>query len=110
MAKFLIVRRCTPVRPQHAAEPVTVNKTGITTDGTARAMHSSHETTDCTSRLDDDHDRRRSFGAACFAFAAGVRFNVWRLAIVPEARYTRWGSSEDLNRKNEAAFLLGISF
>ena len=42
--------------------------------------------------------------------AAGVRFKRGRLAISPEIRYTRWGSSTGWVNKNEAGFLLGISF
>jgi hypothetical protein len=42
--------------------------------------------------------------------AAGVRFHAGGLAWSPEVRYTRWGGSSNLNRKNEAAILLGISF
>lgn len=43
-------------------------------------------------------------------FAGGVRLRAGRIAVLPEVRYTRWGSSDNLTRKNEAAFLLGISF
>ncbi len=43
-------------------------------------------------------------------FAAGVRLRAGRIAVLPEVRYTRWGSSDNLTRKNEAAFLLGINF
>jgi hypothetical protein len=44
-------------------------------------------------------------------FAAGVRYRVGRLAFSPEARYTRWGGSDNtFNRKNEAGVLLGITF
>ncbi len=42
--------------------------------------------------------------------AAGVRFKRGRLAISPEIRYTRWGSSTSWVNKNEASFLLGLSF
>ena len=44
-------------------------------------------------------------------FAAGIRFHYHRMAVLPEIRYTRWGSNESVfTRKNEAAVLLGISF
>ena len=43
------------------------------------------------------------------AFAAGVRAHFGRFAVLPEFRYTRWGSSDGLN-KNEANFLLGVSY
>jgi hypothetical protein len=44
-------------------------------------------------------------------FAAGVRLRVGRLAVLPEVRYTYWGSSigSDL-RRNEAGVLLGVAF
>jgi hypothetical protein len=44
-------------------------------------------------------------------FAAGLRYRVGRLALLPEIRYTRWGSSNSFSiRKDEAGVLLGISF
>ena len=43
-------------------------------------------------------------------FAAGIRFHRGRLAVLPEVRYTRWGGSDNLTRKNEAGFLLGVRF
>ena len=43
-------------------------------------------------------------------FAAGVRMHAGRLGILPEVRYTRWSTSNLGSRKNEAKFLLGISF
>ena len=43
-------------------------------------------------------------------FSAGLRMGAGRLAILPELRYTRWGSQDNLTRKDEAAFLLGVSF
>ena len=43
-------------------------------------------------------------------FAAGLRFQAWRLSVLPEVRYTRWGSGSSQIRKDEGAFLLGISF
>jgi hypothetical protein len=43
-------------------------------------------------------------------FSAGVRYRVGRMALMPEVRYTYWGSQVDLLRKNEAAFMLGIHF
>lgn len=43
--------------------------------------------------------------------AAGIRLHAGRLAILPEIRYTRWGSQNNIFfHKNEAAGLLGISF
>jgi hypothetical protein len=44
-------------------------------------------------------------------FAAGVRFRVGRIAVIPELRYTYWGSTAQFElRRNEAAGLLGITF
>jgi hypothetical protein len=44
-------------------------------------------------------------------FAAGVRFRVGRISVIPELRYTYWGSTVQTElRKNEAAGLVGISF
>jgi hypothetical protein len=42
--------------------------------------------------------------------ALGVRYKVGRLAILPEVRYTRWGSNTPWMNQNEATFLLGINF
>jgi hypothetical protein len=73
--------------------------TSVTTTDTTGVAH--------TTTSHDNYGGGLDAGAA---FAAGVRFHLGRLAIVPEARYTRWGSSENFNRKNEAGFLLGITF
>ena len=55
-------------------------------------------------------DSRSDLGVGAVV-AAGLRYRVGRLALLPEVRYTRWGSSSSFSiRKNEAAFLLGISF
>ncbi len=43
------------------------------------------------------------------SFGAGIRYNVGRMAISPELRYTRW-SQDSLIRQNELGFLLGIHF
>jgi hypothetical protein len=43
-------------------------------------------------------------------FAAGVRFRAGRFSLLPEARYTRWGGSDNQLRKNEAGLILGVSF
>ena len=43
-------------------------------------------------------------------FSAGLRYRAGGVALAPEVRYTRWGSSENLLGKNEAAFLLGVRF
>ena len=45
--------------------------------------------------------------------AAGLRLRSGRFAISPEIRYTRWGGSENNSsqlQRNEAKFLLGITF
>ena len=44
-------------------------------------------------------------------FAAGVRFRAGRLAVLPQVRYTYWGSTAQFQlRRNEAGVLLGIAF
>src|SRR4051812_31923333 len=43
-------------------------------------------------------------------FTGGVRFQAGRIAITPEFRYIRWSNNYDSVRKNDAKFLLGISF
>jgi hypothetical protein len=43
--------------------------------------------------------------------AAGVRFEKGRLGFSPQLRYTRWSDhANNLNGRNDAAFLLGITF
>jgi hypothetical protein len=55
------------------------------------------------------YDSRSSLGVGA-VFAAGVRFRAGRFSFLPEARYTRWGGSDSLLRKNEAGAILGVSF
>jgi len=55
-------------------------------------------------------DSYRSDLAIGAVFSAGVRLHSGRLAFLPEVRYTRWGTADNVTRKNEAKFLLGISF
>jgi hypothetical protein len=42
--------------------------------------------------------------------AVGVRIGTKKLALTPEIRYTRWGSSTSWLNQNELSFLLGISY
>src|SRR5581483_8677876 len=42
--------------------------------------------------------------------AAGVRMHAGRLAVLPEFRYTYWGSHNNLIRRDDVKFLLGLSF
>jgi hypothetical protein len=42
--------------------------------------------------------------------AVGLRYKVGRFSILPEFRYTRYGSDDRFASKNSANFLLGISF
>jgi len=42
--------------------------------------------------------------------AAGIRYRMGRVALQPQVRYTRWGGSNSVLRRDEAAFFLGISF
>lgn len=63
------------------------------------------------SRVDSFRVNSRSDLGVGAVFAAGVRFRAGHFKVLPEFRYTRWGSSDNFQiRKNEAAFLLGISF
>jgi hypothetical protein len=55
------------------------------------------------------YDSRSSLGVGA-VFAAGVRFRAGRFSFLPEARYTRWGGSDNQLRKNEAGLMLGVSF
>jgi len=53
----------------------------------------------------------RSDVGAGAVFAAGVRLRAGRVVVMPEIRYTYWGSTAQFAlRRNEAAGLLGISF
>ena len=42
--------------------------------------------------------------------AAGVRVKAGRFSVLPEVRYTHWGPNAAAVRKNQAKFLLGVSF
>jgi hypothetical protein len=42
--------------------------------------------------------------------AAGVRFRLGPIALLPQARYTYWGYSNERLSKNEVTLLLGVSF
>jgi Outer membrane protein beta-barrel domain len=42
--------------------------------------------------------------------AAGARIKAGRLSVLPEFRYTRWGSGNPTLRQNDVKFLLGVSF
>jgi Outer membrane protein beta-barrel domain len=45
------------------------------------------------------------------AFGTGVRWRVGAISLMPEIRYTRWGSHPGVgNSKNQADVLLGITF
>ena len=56
------------------------------------------------------HDSFRSNLGVGAVVAAGLRFRVGRIALLPEFRYTRWGGVDNVTRQNEAGVLLGISF
>jgi hypothetical protein len=52
-----------------------------------------------------------------FTLGAGVEVKLWKLAIAPELRVTRWGSDHNLvatfplqTGQNQAEFLVGVSF
>ncbi len=55
------------------------------------------------------NDLRSQLGIGA-TVAAGFRFRTGRVSMLPEVRYTRWGNSDGLNRKNALGLLLGISF
>jgi Outer membrane protein beta-barrel domain len=42
--------------------------------------------------------------------AAGIRFRLGPINLLPQARYTYWGQSTQRLSKNEATLLLGVSF
>ena len=42
--------------------------------------------------------------------AAGLRYKVGRFSVVPQIRYTRWGSGDSLSRKNAFGAFLGVTF
>ena len=74
-----------------------INQTVVTADGNSQA-----------SSFKNDFRSEVGVGAT---FAAGVRFRVGRIAVIPEIRYTYWGHAiENSLRNNEAAGLVGISF
>jgi hypothetical protein len=63
------------------------------------------------SHFNSFHTHSRSDVGAGAVFAAGVRFRAGRLAVIPEIRYTYWGSSASSGlRRNEGGVFLGISF
>jgi hypothetical protein len=66
---------------------------------------------DGTSHASTFRDNFRSDVGVGAVVAAGVRFRVGRIAVIPELHYTYWGSTAQFQlRRNEAAGLLGISF
>ncbi len=52
---------------------------------------------------------RTNLGVGAVA-AAGFRYKIGRLALLPQFRYTRWGSDDRIGRKNAAGVYLGLSF
>ena len=54
-------------------------------------------------------DYRTDLGIGAVA-AAGLRFKVGHFSLLPEFRYTRWGSNDRVARKNSAGVYLGLSF
>jgi hypothetical protein len=100
------------LRPRSAAwQPFigtgwSLRTSGLHTNGSVTTRDSSGVTS--TSNFHDHYQSGVDVGAV---FAAGVKYRVGRLAFAPEARYTRWGGSDNnFNRKNEAGVLLGITF
>jgi hypothetical protein len=63
------------------------------------------------SHTDSFGNHHRSDLGVGAVFAAGVRFRAGRVAVIPEMRYTYWGSTAQFElRRNEAAGLVGIAF
>lgn len=56
------------------------------------------------------HTDYRSGPGTGAAVSAGIRFQLARIALLPQARYTYWGNSDAGVRKHEATLLLGVSF
>jgi outer membrane protein W len=54
-------------------------------------------------------DFRSGLGTGA-AISAGIRFQLGRIALSPQARYTYWGNSDAGITKNEATLLFGVSF
>ena len=52
---------------------------------------------------------RTDLGVGAVA-AAGFRYKIGHLALLPEFRYTRWGSDDRIGKKNSAGVYLGLSF
>ncbi|MBV9771909.1 MAG: hypothetical protein JOZ32_20220 [Bryobacterales bacterium] len=62
-----------------------------------------------TSSLNLQGDFRAGLSVGA-SVVAGLRFHYRALAILPQARYTRWGDSNDNINRNEVMLLLGLSF
>jgi hypothetical protein len=75
---------------------------GVTDNGTVTST-ATNVTTATTNSYKSD------VGVGAVA-ALGVRFKTGRMAILPEVRYTRWASDTPWMNRNEATFLLGLSF
>ncbi len=56
------------------------------------------------------HDRFTSDLQAGATFAAGLRYRVGRVNLLPQIRYTRWGGSANILNRNEAGVFLGATF
>jgi hypothetical protein len=54
--------------------------------------------------------RNRSQLGVGATFVAGVLLRAGRISLVPEMRFTRWGTDYAPGRRNEGAFFLGIRF
>jgi len=60
-------------------------------------------------RIDSHADFRGNVETGA-AVAAGVRFKLGPVALLPQARYTYWGYDQQGLGKNEVTLLLGVSF
>ena len=43
-------------------------------------------------------------------FAAGIRYHVGHLNLLPQIRYTRCGGNQTILQRNEAGIMLGLTF
>jgi hypothetical protein len=99
-------------RPRNAAwQPFLGTGWALRTVGLHENISGTFTDASGTSHFDSVQIHFRSNVGAGAVFAAGVRFRVGRLFVIPELRYTYWGSTVQTElRKNEAAGLVGISF
>jgi hypothetical protein len=99
-------------RPKTTAwQPFVGTGWALRTVGFTEAISETMIDANGNSHLNSFHNKFRSDVGAGAVFAAGVRFHAGRVAVIPEIRYTYWGSSASSGlRKNEGGAFLGFSF